>query len=201
MIKHIARYTTPSGRVKQIVITRLAGKVKELVQQSQTECIVNGYNYNGYGYADHEYIHLIPTPKQYKAIADMVGHKDEGMKMPKDPVDVWVRRLVKLTSITEEEAKVIAEEKIAYKEKQIQMMEERQAERYSIKREKLIAKMRRENPLRRIKDVAHAEAILQASYRHNCTDYESRLEEGRERALLGEIDQADIKGWARTHCQ
>jgi hypothetical protein len=112
-----------------------------------------------------------------------------------------VRRLVKLTAITEEEAKAIAEEKIAYKEKQIQMMEDRQAERYSIKREKLIAKMRRENPLRRIKDVAHAEAILQASFRHNCTDYESRLEEGRERALLGEIDQADIKGWARTHYQ
>lgn len=201
MIKHIARYITPSGRVKQIVITRLAGKVKELVQQSQTECIVNGYNYNGYGYADHEYIHLIPTPKQYRAIVEMIGQKGADDKKPKDPVEAWVKRLVKLTSINEADARKIAEEKVAYKEKQIQMMEDRQAERYSIKREKLIAKMRRENPLRRIKDVAHAEAILQASYRHNCTDYECRLEEGREMASLGEIDHADIKDWARTHLQ
>ncbi len=40
-----------------------------------------------------------------------------------------------------------------------------------------------------IEDREHAEAVLSASRRHRLTDYESRLDEGRELAAIGEIDK------------
>jgi hypothetical protein len=76
-------------------------------------------------------------------------------------------------------------------------MECRQGERYSIQREKLINKMRRENPLRRITDIDHAQAILTASHRHTQTNYENLLDEGRDLAASGNIEKGEIKGWAR----
>ena len=55
--------------------------------------------------------------------------------------------------------------------------------------------MERANPLRPIKDYEHAQAILAASDRHNNTDYEYKLEEGRELRARGECD--DVKEYAR----
>ena len=112
----------------------------------------------------------------------------------------WCRRLVKLTDdpeFTLAQARFIAQEKIDYKADQIYIMQERQCENPSRQRGKLIDKMERENPLRRIEDAEHAQAILAASRRHTNTDYESKLEEGRELAAMGELDRADVRDFAR----
>lgn len=115
----------------------------------------------------------------------------------KEKITKWCKRLAKLTYLTEAEARVIAKEKIKYKEKQIGIMEDRDAENPSSKRGKLIEKMKRENPLRYITDYEHAYAIARASNRHNNTDYESKLDEGRELAMTGEIDRTDVRDWAK----
>lgn len=85
--------------------------------------------------------------------------------------DEWARSLVRKSknAVSFEDAKIIAEEKLKYKDDRIAAMWSRQDERYSIKREKLINKMQRENPLRRIIDYDHALAIIDASNRHNKT--------------------------------
>jgi hypothetical protein len=108
----------------------------------------------------------------------------------KEKIEKWAKRLAKLTDITIGEAKKIAEEKIEYKEEKICEMEDRQAlEHYSRKRESLINKMRRENPLRRIEDEEHAQRIIAASERHNNSNYEDQLDKARELAQFGEIDR------------
>ena len=71
----------------------------------------------------------------------------------------------------------------------------------SVRRGKLIAKMERENPLRYIKNEEHAQNILAASERHNNSDYEDKLEEGRELAASGDIDRAEVKEYARNNMQ
>ena len=63
------------------------------------------------------------------------------------------------------------DQQVEYQKLKIAEMEERQQDRgYSIKREKLINAMYRANPLRRIIDITHAEAIMQAHKRHTETN-------------------------------
>jgi len=109
----------------------------------------------------------------------------------------WLKKLVKLTGCTLEEASEILKEKKEYKEEKIEEMEDRQSERFSVRRQKLIEKMRRENPLRAIKDELHARNILEASKRHTSTNYESLLEEGRELVKWGMIESS--KEFARMN--
>jgi hypothetical protein len=79
------------------------------------------------------------------------------------------------------------------------MMIERRFERPSILRDRLIAKMERENPLRRIEDESHAQAIIAASNRHKNTNYEDKLDEARELAQRGDIDHSEVKEYARSN--
>ena len=111
----------------------------------------------------------------------------------------WARKLSKLADISLEEALIIAQEKLDYKQDKINEMEEKQSEHYSQERGKLIKKMQKENPLRLIKNKEHAEAILAASNRHKNTNYEELLQEAREKASYGEIDKGDVKDYARQH--
>jgi len=104
-----------------------------------------------------------------------------------------------LTGISFDDCEEIAEEKLDYKEAQIDKMDCLQCERYSQKRATLLRKMERENPLRRIKDKAHAEAIISAQTRHKSTNYEDKLEEGREMAKMGLLDRGDVKEYARIN--
>jgi len=160
--------------------------------------------WNGYGYTNLGK-HLFPE----NLLEIKNGLKKLNVEEKKEKVEVsfedkmqkWAKRLSKLAEITFNEALKIAEEKIDYKNEQIWKVEERQNDRFSIQREKLINKMERENPLRPIKDIGHAQAILAASHRHNNTDYESKLEEGREMAESGIIDREDVKGYARREIQ
>jgi len=111
----------------------------------------------------------------------------------------WATRIVKLTGITIEQAELIVEEKIQYKNDCIEAMEDRQKENYSSKRQTIINKMERANPLRRIKDADHAQAILAASDRHTNTDYDVKLEEARELVTIGELDHSEVKAYAREN--
>ena len=206
--KNARKYDYNRDGIKYIIAdrpARIAGKLKDLL--SGKPLMVEDYNFNGYGYQDHDYIYFL-TKEEYKAYQSLVGGKEAKEKKAKTDEEKkleWASRVVKLRAniedITLEEALEIAEEKLEYKEEQIRAMEERQYDRYSAQRSKLIRKMEKENPLRRIKDAEHAENILIASRRHKGTDYERMLDEARELAREGEIDRSEVKEYARTHYQ
>ncbi len=114
-------------------------------------------------------------------------------------IEAWAKRLAKLAGITIEQAKIIAQEKIDYKAEKIALLEDKEAESPSTKRSQLIRKMEKENPLRRITDTEHAQAILSASNRHNNSNYDNLLDKGRELAEMGEIDRDEVQEYARTN--
>lgn len=182
-------------------IHRMAGKIKEFVYANAIEKKSYGDDYNGYGWSSWYHNYLL-TPGKVKELQALIEGKKAAAKPPKTEeqiVEAWSKRLAKLAGITLEEAKQIAWEKLDAKDNQIAELESRQeTRRYSIKRESLIRKIERSNPLRRIEDEHHAMCILAASYRHNFTDYDSRLEEYREQAACGDIDYSEVKAMARV---
>ena len=180
---------------------KLLGKLKNFVEDKKVDYRTYGANYNGYGYEDryHEYY---LTAKDGKAFIEMLNGKKTTTKKVKtyeEVRDEWARSLVRKSknAVTFEDAKNIAEEKLKYKDERIDAMRSRQDERYSVKREKLINKMQRENPLRRIIDYDHALAIIDASNRHNKTSYDKFLEQAHELERYGEIERGTAKEWAR----
>jgi hypothetical protein len=159
--------------------------------------------FNGYGYNVSS--ELADTPEGRALYAEVVeGAAEKPKRPPKTEAEViaaWAKRLDKLTGCGVDVATEIAAEKIEYKEDKIAEMQERDDERGpSRRRDVLIRQMKRANPLRRIVDSDHAAAILAASERHNNTDYDALLDEGRELAAIGEIDKSEIKEYARTRC-
>lgn len=156
--------------------------------------------WNGYGYTRlGKHLMAKNFKKVLKKLSEIKTEKKKVVRTLSDEENQerWANRLSKLSGISVEDAKEIAKEKIDYKQEQIDMMDNRQCENYSPKREKLINKMRRENPLRRITDKEHAQAILAASNRHNNTNYEEKLEEAREEANMGMINRSEVKEYAR----
>ena len=113
--------------------------------------------------------------------------------------DRWVKRLSKLSGVSLGEAKRIADLKEDYKDSQISDLEDKQAVHYSSERAKLINEIKRSNPLRYIRDSGHANNIIRANVRHEKSDYESRLDEGRELARMGEIDRSEVRDYARRN--
>lgn len=186
---------------KVMYIPRMAGKIKDFILANAIETISYGDNYNGYGWADHVHRYLM-TPAKVKALQALIDGKKAAEKPPKTKkqiMEAWSKRLVKLTGITMEEAMGIALEKLNAKVDQCNALIERQNNiRWSKKRYSLINKIERSNPLRRIVDREHAMNILAASYRHNCTDYDERLEEYRDQAAWGDIDYSEVKERARA---
>ena len=180
---------------------KLLGKLKTFVEEKKIAYHTYGANYNGYGYQDHYHEYYL-TAKDGKAFLELLNGKkttEKKVKSDEEVRDEWARSLVKKSknAVTFEEAKTIAEEKLKYKEDRIAAMRSRQYERYSVKREKLINKMQRENPLRRIIDYDHALAIIDASERHNTTPYDKFLQEAHELERYGEIERGTAKEWAR----
>ena len=179
----------------------LLGKLKTFVEEKKVDYRTYGDNYNGYGYQDHYHEYYL-TAKDGKTFVELLNGKkttEKKVKSDEEVRDEWARSLVKKSknAVTFEEAKTIAEEKLKYKEDRIAAMWSRQDERYSIKREKLINKMQRENPLRRIIDYDHALAIIDASERHNSTPYDKFLKQAHELERYGEIERGTAKEWAR----
>lgn len=179
------------------ITTKLAPNAKQkkfLAQIGATR--EYGSNYNGYGYKDKNKVYKL-------SIAEVRAYNRLTDSEPKKPLtfdekkERWAKRLSKLTEISLDQAMQIADEKIEYKQNQISLVQDKQYDRYSTQRAKLIAKMERENPLRTIKDIDHARAILIASHRHNYTNYEVMLDEARELAMLGVIDRSEVRETAR----
>lgn len=158
-------------------------------------------SYNGYGYDKLPLAVTLSTVADVRKFNKLCKEIDNApikeVKSYAEKKEDWCKRLVKLTEISIEEARQIAEEKEEYQEEQITKLEDRQIEHHSRKREVLINKIRRSNPLRYIRDSSHAYNILSASNRHKNTDYESRLEEGRELAQIGDIDKSEVRDYAR----
>ncbi len=140
--------------------------------------------FNGYGYPQ------LPLAVQIMSVGDMrkfnkiVKILEEAEKAAKpekvltfeERKERWAKRLAKLTGVTFEKALEIADEKLEYHDQRIEDLQERQAEHYSKRRQTLINKLYRENPLRYIKDEGHAADIISASKRHNRTDYDLFLQ-------------------------
>lgn len=156
--------------------------------------------YNGFGYTKLPLAVTLSTigeVRKFNKLCREIENSPEKKKSYAEKKEDWCKRLIKLTNISIEEARKIADEKEEYQESQISELEYRQVEHYSKKRESLINKIRRSNPLRYIKDSEHAQNILAASHRHNYTDYEIRLKEGRELAQIGDIDKSEVRDYAR----
>ena len=180
---------------------KLLGKLKTFVEEKKIEYRTYGANYNGYGYQDHYHEYYL-TAKDGKAFLEMLNGKkatEKKIKTYEEIRDEWARSLVRKSknAVSFEDAQSIAEEKLKYKEDRIAAMWSRQDERYSVKRDKLINKMKRENPLRRIIDYDHALAIIDASNRHNKTSYDKFLEQAHDLERYGEIERGTAKEWAR----
>ena len=160
---------------------------------------VIGYNRYGtkYGYKSVTFSTIGDVRKYNKICKEIENAQEKKVKSYAEKKEDWCKRLTKLTEITIEEAREIAKEKEDYQEDQISELEDRQSEHHSRKREVLINKIRRSNPLRYIRDSSHAYNILSASNRHKNTDYESRLKEGRELAQIGDIDGSEVRDYAR----
>lgn len=156
-----------------------------------------GSNFNGYGYQDWDYFFII-SPRYFSKIKKIlkIPKKEIKIKSEKQKKEIWARRLAKLSGITFSEALDIASEKEEYKEKQIEELESRQCEHYSVKRESLKGRIERSNPLRHITNREHALAILEASNRHRNTNYDEKLREARELVKTGDIDYSEVRDFA-----
>ena len=182
-----------------------AGKLIKIINEKQKTYLLKnikiteerGTNYNGYGYTDTIRKYENMTLSQVREFNRIGKEITKPKKTEKEKEITWINRLAKLTGITTEEAQEIAQEKKDYKDKQIELLEDRQIDNLSIKRQRLIDKIEKSNPLRRIVDGEHAQNILSASNRHN-GNYENLLDEGRELAAAGEIEKSQVKEYARS---
>jgi hypothetical protein len=186
----------------RLTIPRMAGKIKDQIFTTTTKIDRIGSNYNGYGYSDWEYQYHMDH-KELLKIKRLLKAKDKKpkapAKTPEQKLEAWCKRLDKLTGCGIETAKMIAAQKLDYKQEQINRLNERQFQSQSRKREQLINQIERSNPLRPIKDLSHAEAILAAHHRHTETNYEAALDYARDLAEEGEIDRSEVKEWAREN--
>lgn len=190
-----------SKSIKEVAKVRLAGKIKDVILNNLIAKNSYGSNWNGYGYADHYYEYVI-TATGYKSLKALTSTKAKTPKAVSEDSKLlaWCKRLSTLANISFEAAQIIAAEKIEYKQQKLEEMESRESERgFSVKRAKLIDKMRRENPLRRIESVEHAEAIIAASNRHNNSNYDMSLKYAHELELDGDLERGTSKEYARKN--
>lgn len=155
--------------------------------------------WNGYGYE------RLPMVVEITSVGEMRKFNKLKTELANKPVKTsksdpklsWAKRLSKLTGISVDEAISIADAKLQAKMDEVHKLNLRQCDRYSIKREKLINKVIRSNPLRYIKDVKHANAIIAAHIRHSETSYDSILDDIHELEADGTIEKGHAKEFAR----
>lgn len=165
-------------------------------------------HYNGWGYESYGLSVSLCTRsdvmKFNKVLKDVFAMPVKNKPQPLSDEEKkikWAARLAKLTGIPLKDAEIIAEEKKNYKIDKINELTERQFYSHSSQRQKLINKLQRENPLRRIKNVDHAMAILSASNRHNNSNYEVLLEDAKALAAGGDIERDEVQSYARNNMQ
>ena len=200
------RVNEEDGRIyREVWRGSMRGKLKEFILSHAFDTNSYGENWTKYGYRDQVNEYFVSC-EDGKTICEMalewkserIPHTIEQEK------EEWSRRLVSLLhddfpSLDMNHAMEIAQEKLDYKVRMLEKMEERQYESFSQKRASLIRKMERENPLRRIKDKSHALCILMASKRHN-GNYESLLAYYHDRERDGSITKGDARELAREQC-
>lgn len=163
--------------------------------------------YNGYGYERLPLTVVIESDQEMETFrgikAEVNAIPKKAPKTQEDIIAAWSRRLFRLLDgeLTLEDCTEIAEEKLEAKEQQIDELNYRQDVHYSSKRQKLINRLERENPLRYIKNVYHAYNILAASERHNETNYDALLEYYHEEERLGNIPMGSAREYARRDMQ
>ena len=200
----IPAFTEVSGKeFHKLVISdfRMAGKVKDYVNSHALAKQTVGSNYNGYGWEDHTHRFLLKQ-KDALVVAELLKVRNANYRPPlsrEERDNNFIKRLAKLTGITIEQATEVANAKLEDLEKRIEDWVRKQQEHYTKYGQKKLNALYRENPLRRIKDEAHARDILYAYIRHNLTDYESWISEGEDLAEMGEIEYSEIKAYAREH--
>ena len=152
-----------------------------------------GFERNKYGEKTPVIVNIVPVTTK-----PMTGSKPNCHLTPEERQKAWERRLVKLTWCSEAYAHEIAEAKLAYKEKVIAKLEAKQAQVYSAKRAQTIERVKHVNPLRRIINAEHAQAVLEAHERHTRTDYDQKLAEGHELVDNGILTYTQVKTYARN---
>lgn len=179
---------------------RLSGKVSDYLREHALKWKEERSGWNGYGYTDTER-NILVSVKDAKVVTQMLKKRASAPKPDEDDLkEAWCRRLVRLTGISIETARRIADEKLNAKEGQVIELEERQRDRrYSVRRERLINKIRRENPLRWIRDEEHAMNILKASARHTHSDYDEQLKLAHRMSEWRDINPALAREYAREH--
>lgn len=160
--------------------------------------------WNGYGYEK------LPLEVRIESLSDMRKFNKVKREIEALPANkaltleekklIWAKRLQKLApeeyELTLDEALAIADKKLEYKYEQINRLTDRQHERYSVCRQKLIDQIGRSNPLRRIVDEEHAAKVLAAHDRHAFSNYEVYLEEAHELEEEGVISKGHAKEYA-----
>lgn len=160
--------------------------------------------WNGYGYERlpmEVMIHSLSDMRKYNKILRGMASDHVRKITEEEKEEKWCKRLSKLTGIALEEAKKIAIDKKNAKIEEINNLIDRQNEHYSIKREKLIKKIERSNPLRYIENEEHAKRIINAHNRHSNTAYNSYLEEIHQMEADGEILRGHAKERAHLMLQ
>ena len=194
------------GRIyREVWRGSMRGKVKEFILSHAFHAQSYGENRKKYGYRDQVNEYYVSCVDG-KTICEM-ALQGESKRIPstiENEKEEWSRRLVSLLhddfpSLDMDDAMEMAQEKLDYKVRMLEKMEERQYESFSQKRASLIRKMERENPLRRIKDKSHALCILMASKRHN-GNYDSLLAYYHDRENDGSIEKGDAREFAREQC-
>lgn len=159
--------------------------------------------FNGYGYPRLPLTVVLNNEKERQTYDRLKAEVDEApVKEPKteeEKIAAWSRRLSRLLNnqLTLEQCIDIANEKLYAKELSLAKLEEKQDERFSVRRQKVINKVARKNPLRYIRDEAHARNIIEAHERHTGTNYDTLLEKYRSDEQWGIIPPGSAREYAR----
>ena len=165
-------------------------KKMSFLRKTGVKYVTNVVGYNKYGAIKEgkKLIYSAEVCKKVLAELKTLKPKKEAKKISEaEKVSAWARRLAKLTDITLEKAEKIAQDKIEAKEKEIENLRDRQiVHGFSKRREKMINKIERSNPLRRIIDSDHAVRILWANERHQNSNYDDLLRKAEALGLTGD---------------
>ncbi len=178
-------------------------------------------DWNGFGYDRLPLVARIKSvgeQRKFNKIKKEVLEYQETHRKPlkteEEIITTWAKRLVRLYNslvenaddeddalpieekLTQEEAEDIAREKLYAHARELDELIDRDNERPSKERAKLISEKRRENPLRYIKDAGHAYAIVAASKRHR-SGYDENLKFAHELEEEGKIEKGTARDVAR----
>lgn len=153
--------------------------------------------YNGFGYPVEGKQLIYDQKRINKVLSNLktLKTKKPSVRRALTPLQKdkqWIKRFAKLSGASKRESRRISIQKNIAHYDSISEMQYKNSLSPSRMREKLIRKMERTNPLRRVRDSSHAENILAAHRRHKYSDYDHLLEEARNLGYKGQ----EVKDYA-----